>query len=145
MGDLVEQAEVDAGGFFLLLFDGEGAVLEADLVGEFGAGVGEAAHVLRLLWVGVAVEEAGQFFAVTVQVEDHFDFFLFIELGYIVFYTVHLRKRLVSIKLIPLPIQIMPHQIRPVVPNNHPIRIHHRNNLKNKVLPQELRFLTLPK
>jgi hypothetical protein len=59
VGDLVEQAEVDTGGFFLLLFDGEGAVLEADFVGEFGAGVGEAADVLGLLWVGVAVEEAG--------------------------------------------------------------------------------------
>jgi hypothetical protein len=82
---------------------------------------------------------------VAVQVEDDFDLFLFVELGDIVFYAVHFRKCFVLIKLIPLPIQIMPHKIRPVVPNNHPIRIHHRNNLKNKVLPQKLRFLTLPK
>lgn len=39
----------------------------------------------------------------------------------------------------PLPIQIRPKQITPVIPINHPIDIQHRYDLENEVLPQHPR------
>jgi hypothetical protein len=36
----------------------------------------------------------------------------------------------------PLPIQIRPKQITPVIAINHPIDIQHRNNLEDEVVPK---------
>ena len=73
-----------------------------------------------------------------VEVADHLDLPLLGELLDHLLGSVQRRVQLL-INLLPAAIQIGARQRGPVVPMDNPIRVHHRDNLKDDVIPQVFR------
>lgn len=69
----------------------------------------------------------------TMKINIHDNLFFFLNLSDFLFEMMNLRMHS-RISILPLPIQIKTRPRKSIVPMNNPIRIDHRNNIKNKLL-----------
>lgn len=90
----------------------------------------------------VAVHEDVLFATVSVQIQVQDDLSFLLELAYQSLDRCVLRVKSL-IRIFPATVKVLPDQTTAIVSVNHAVRVQHRNDLENKVVPQHLGFRCL--
>lgn len=141
MNLLVIVTQIYPGRLSLILLRGEGAIHVLDSRTQLGAEIGKYPDKLRILNAGVAVKKTVQLLAMPMQIQNESDLSLLAEFLDEAFNASYFRHIKLFLSGIPLPIQVSPAQVGPVVPEDHPIWIHHRDHIDDVVFPQVLSLL----
>lgn len=137
----VEITQVNSRSLALVLFRCERAVIELYGRIQLRTHVREHADMLRVVSTRVAVKKAiqstiksGLLLTMAMQVQNESNFPFLADVLEETFDARHFRASCILFSGIPLPVQILPSQIGPVVPKDHSIRVHHRDHIDHIVL-----------